>query len=70
MQLKSRNIIYDPISILVLLMKKYPNIENAYSVVSKRNLRYMISNSTIIFLIKLMIKILIVIQFSTSQEIK
>tara|TARA_B100000902_G_scaffold166949_1_gene161741 strand:- start:298 stop:981 length:684 start_codon:yes stop_codon:yes gene_type:complete len=39
MQLKSRNIIYDPISILVLLMKKYPNIENAYSVVSKKKLK-------------------------------
>ncbi len=39
LKLKSRNILYDPISILVLLMKKYPNIENAYSVVSKKKLK-------------------------------
>ena len=38
-KLKSRNMLYDPISILVLLMKKYPNIENAYSVVSKKKLK-------------------------------
>ena len=39
LKLKSRNMLYDPISILVLLMKKYPNIENAYSVVSKKKLK-------------------------------
>ena len=39
LKFKSRNILYDPISILVLLMKKYPNIENAYSVISKKKLK-------------------------------
>ena len=39
LKFKSRNILYDPISIFVLLMKKYPNIENAYSVISKKKLK-------------------------------
>ena len=37
--IKSRNKIYDPISMLVILMQSYPNIESTYSVISKKNLK-------------------------------
>ena len=37
--INSRNKIYDPISILIILMQSYPNIESTYSVISKKNLK-------------------------------
>ena len=37
--LPSKNIIYDPVSLLVVLMNSYPNINEVYSVVSKKKLK-------------------------------
>ena len=37
--LPSKNIIYDPVSLLVVLMNSYPNINKVYSVVSKKQLK-------------------------------
>jgi len=37
--LPSKNIIYDPVSLLVVLMNSYPNINEVYSVVSKKTLK-------------------------------